>query len=117
MPGRSPADFIPIAEETGLIIPIGEWVLRSACQQLKRWQDSSFPELVVSVNLSPRQFQLQPVADMVARVLRLTGLDPSWLELELTESLAMQDVEAVSSTRPTSKPWACSARSPDFGTG
>jgi diguanylate cyclase (GGDEF)-like protein len=113
----SPAHFIPIAEETGLIVPIGEWVLRSACHQLKKWQDSAFPELTVSVNLSPRQFQLQPVADMVARALRVTGLDPSWLELELTESLAMQDMEAVSETLADLAGMGVRCSIDDFGTG
>jgi len=113
----SPAQFIPIAEETGLIVPIGEWVLRSACHQLKKWQDSSFPALTVSVNLSPRQFQLQPVADMVARVLRITGLDASWLELELTESLAMQDMEAVSETLTDLADMGVRCSIDDFGTG
>jgi predicted signal transduction protein with EAL and GGDEF domain len=88
-----PDHFIPVAEETGLIVPIGEWVLRAACAQNKKWQDEGLPPIRVAVNISAHQFQLQNLVDTVSRVLKETGLDPCWLELEITENLAMQNAE------------------------
>ena len=79
-----PTQFIPLAEETGLIVPIGEWVLRTACLQNRAWQEEGFPPMRVSVNFSPRQFQQLDLAEMVERVLADTGLEPRWLELEVT---------------------------------
>lgn len=89
----SPGEFIPIAEETGLIVPIGEWVLRTACAQNKAWQDEGLSPLRVAVNISARQFQLQNFVETVSRVLEETGLDPNWLELEITETVAMHNAE------------------------
>jgi diguanylate cyclase (GGDEF)-like protein len=89
----SPAQFIPLAEETGLIEPIGEWVLHQACLQSVRWQQDGFPPLKVAVNLSARQFHQRNLCEMVANVLSDTGLPPSLLELEITESVAMRNVE------------------------
>lgn len=91
----SPDKFIPLAEETGLIVPLGEWVLRNACGQVKVWQTGGFPHLRVAVNLSRRQFQQKHLVQTVARVLQDTGLDPRSLELELTESLLIQDAEGT----------------------
>jgi diguanylate cyclase (GGDEF)-like protein len=91
----SPDKFIPLAEETGLIVPLGEWVLRTACAQTKVWQRGGFPHLRVAVNLSRRQFQQKNLVETVARVLQETGLDPRSLELELTESLLIQDAEGT----------------------
>jgi diguanylate cyclase (GGDEF)-like protein len=113
----SPEQFIPIAEENGRIVALGEWALMTACKQLNAWQQSGFPELTISVNLSPRQFQLDRVADMVARVLRATEADPSWLELELTESLAMQDVDDVATTLHDLDQMGVGCSIDDFGTG
>ncbi|MDE3018460.1 MAG: EAL domain-containing protein [Nitrospirota bacterium] len=91
----SPDKFIPLAEETGLIVPLGEWVLRTACAQVKVWRDGGFPHLRVAVNLSRRQFQQKHLVQTIARVLQGTGLDPCSLELELTESLLIQDAEGT----------------------
>ncbi|HZQ84169.1 MAG TPA: EAL domain-containing protein [Acidimicrobiales bacterium] len=85
-----PDRFIPLAEETGLIVPLGEWVLETACAQANEWVNAGYPPIQMAVNLSARQFQLQAIPEMVASVLRRTGLDPTLLELELTESLALQ---------------------------
>jgi EAL domain-containing protein (putative c-di-GMP-specific phosphodiesterase class I) len=90
-----PARFIPLAEETGLIVPIGEWVLRTACAQLKAWHAAGHAELCVAVNLSARQFQGQDVAEVVERALGECGLKGESLELELTESALMLDSEVV----------------------
>lgn len=84
----SPAEFIPIAEETGLIIPIGEWVLRNACRQLKQWQETWHEPLIMAVNISIRQFMSGNFPDMIRSILAETGLEPSYLELEITESMA-----------------------------
>ncbi len=91
----SPGTFIPLAEETGLIVPLGEWVLRTACAQTKRWQANGHPDLRVAVNLSRRQFQQKDLVATIARTLADTGLDPRCLELELTESLLSQDTEGM----------------------
>src|SRR5437763_8235001 len=93
-----PDKFIPLAEESGLIAPLGEWVLETACAQAKEWQSAGYPTISVAVNLSARQFQLQSVADLVASALRRTGLDPKFLELELTGSLALQADQATAHT-------------------
>jgi diguanylate cyclase (GGDEF)-like protein len=113
----SPADFIPIAEENGLIVELGEWALLQACLQLAHWERAGMPELSVSVNMSPRQFQLQRIADTVASVLRLTGINPNRLELELTESLALQDPTAVGATLTDLRAMGVECSIDDFGTG
>ncbi|MBU2437658.1 MAG: EAL domain-containing protein, partial [Acidobacteria bacterium] len=82
--------FIPLAEETGLIIPIGEWVLEEACHQAKRWQDAGFPSMKMSVNISGRQFRQHNMVEQVAETLRITRIDATCLELELTESVLLQ---------------------------
>jgi diguanylate cyclase (GGDEF)-like protein len=92
-PGKAPrscAEFIGIAEETGIIVPIGEWVLREACAQLKRWRDGGHPGMRIAVNLSARQFTQGNLADLVAQVLVETGVPADALELEITESMTMQ---------------------------
>jgi len=113
----SPAMFIPVAEDSGLIVSIGEWVLRTACAQNKAWQLAGFKPISVAVNLSARQFRQPDLAEMVAGILRETGLDPACLELELTESLVMQDVEKTISTLGKLKAMGIKLSVDDFGTG
>ena len=86
-----PAEFIPRAEETGLIVPVGEWVLRTACAQVERWHRMGFPTLQLAVNLSARQFQHRDLVASIAQVVDATGIKPALLELELTESVVMRD--------------------------
>ncbi|MHB1420445.1 MAG: putative bifunctional diguanylate cyclase/phosphodiesterase [Bacillota bacterium] len=88
-----PAQLIPVAEETGLIVPIGEWVLQTACTQCQAWHKEGFDSLQLSVNLSPWEFQNVQLIDTVANVLSKTGLDPQYLQLEITESIAMHNGE------------------------
>ncbi|MEC4717584.1 EAL domain-containing protein [Noviherbaspirillum sp. CPCC 100848] len=109
--------FIDIAEESGLILPIGEWALRNACQQLKRWHDSEFPELQVSVNLSARQFYQAGFQHVVAGILRETGLSPAALELEITESMLMQPGEDNLQTLAQLKAMGVQLSVDDFGVG
>ena len=112
----SPADFIPIAEETGLIVPLGEWALREACLQAKAWQALQ-PGLRVAVNLSARQFKQQHLARMVERTLRETGLDPGLLELELTEGTLMHHVDDTVQTLAQIDEMGVRLAIDDFGTG
>jgi diguanylate cyclase (GGDEF)-like protein len=112
-----PADFIPIAEETGLIIPIGEWVLRNACIQAKAWQDEGIPLTRVAVNISILQFVQIGFRDLVARILRETELAPAALELELTESMLMKDEENAVNTLDALKELGVQLAIDDFGTG
>jgi diguanylate cyclase (GGDEF)-like protein len=113
----SPAEFIPLAEDTGLIVPIGEWVLRTACAQSKSWQEAGFAPLSVAVNLSARQFQQQNLSSVVARILQETGLDPHYLELELTESSIMENAESAVRTLGELKEMGVKIAVDDFGTG
>jgi diguanylate cyclase (GGDEF)-like protein len=87
----SPVEFVPLAEETGLIVPIGDWVLNCACGQAKRWQQAGLSGGKVAVNLSARQLRQADLVESVGRALEETGLEPRWLELEITESLLMQN--------------------------
>src|ERR1700747_1124644 len=80
-----PSEFIPVCEETGLIVPLGEWVLRTACAQNKQWQNAQLPRIPVSVNRSGRQFHHQNLVEKVESALRISRLDPQWLDLEITE--------------------------------
>jgi diguanylate cyclase (GGDEF)-like protein/PAS domain S-box-containing protein len=113
----SPAEFIPLAEEIGLIVPIGEWILRTACAQNKAWQQSQLPNISMSVNLSGRQFKEKNLANLVSHVLRDTGLDARFLDLELTESMVMQNVESTMATMRELKQMGVSLSIDDFGTG
>jgi len=113
----SPAEFIPLAEESGLIIPIGEWVLRNALRQLKIWIDRGYTPITMAVNLSPVQFRDAGLYDLVAKMLKEAGISPSWLELELTEGAAMFDPDrAVQSMRKLHRLGVRLAID-DFGTG
>jgi EAL domain-containing protein (putative c-di-GMP-specific phosphodiesterase class I)/ActR/RegA family two-component response regulator len=112
----SPGDFIPLAEESGLIVSIGEWVLRTACAQNKAWQVAGLPPLCVAVNLSARQFR-QDLPSMVARVLQETGLEACYLELEITESIIMQNPDEAAATLHKLKEMGISLAIDDFGTG
>lgn len=113
----SPAEFIPIAEETGLIGAIGEWVLRTACTQMDAWYRRGLPRIPLSVNVSSRQFRQDSLANTVAAVLADTGFDPKLLELELTESLLMDDVERSQTVVSELKSLGVSIALDDFGTG
>ena len=119
-PGKaqvSPAQFIPLAEETGLIVPIGEWVLRTACLQNKAFQDQGLPAVRMAVNLSRRQFTHQSLVQDVARVLGETGLDPAFLELEITESMVMDDPDGAVRVLRGLKDMGIHLSIDDFGTG
>jgi diguanylate cyclase (GGDEF)-like protein/PAS domain S-box-containing protein len=113
----SPLDFIPIAEETGLIISIGEWVLQEACRQTKVWHDAGYPPIKVSVNLSPRQIQQQNLVETVKGILAETGLEPQYLELELTEGTVMKDAEKAIAVLAQFKEMGIRIAIDDFGTG
>jgi diguanylate cyclase (GGDEF)-like protein/PAS domain S-box-containing protein len=113
----APADFIGLAEETGLIVPIGAWVIRTACAQMKTWQHLGFKGLRMSVNISSRQFAEERLATTIASVLRVTGLAPAHFQLELTESLVMADVERGIGMLRDLKALGVSLAVDDFGTG
>ena len=112
-----PAKFIPIAEESGLIVPIGDWALREACRQNKAWQDAGLPPIAVSVNVSARQFRENHIVAAVAEALAESGLEPKYLELELTESLIMQDVDRAIETMKELRALGVRLSIDDFGTG
>lgn len=113
----SPSQFIPVAEETGLIIPLGEWILRTACAQAASWQAAGMPPIRVAVNLSARQFQDQQLPSLIECILQDTTLDPRCLELELTESLLADDVEAANRVLKMLKEIGVKLSLDDFGTG
>jgi diguanylate cyclase (GGDEF)-like protein/PAS domain S-box-containing protein len=112
-----PGEFIGLAEETGLITEIGEWVLTSACLQNKAWQDAGLKRIRLAVNLSSRQFQQKELIEMISRALAMSGLDPRFLELELTESIVMPNAEEAVSTLQQLKAMGVRISLDDFGTG
>lgn len=113
----SPRDFIGIAEESGLILPIGEWVLLAACQQVKGWHDEGFAQVKLAVNLSTKQFRQSRLKETLAVVLAETGFDPRNLEFEITESVLMENTTAVSEVLAELKAMGISISVDDFGTG
>jgi len=112
-----PSRFIPIAEETGLIIPIGEFVLREACRQSRAWQDAGLPPVTVAINVSAVQFHQTDLVALVQSALADSGLDPALLELEMTESMLMQDVDHVVEVLHKLKGAGVGISIDDFGTG
>ncbi len=113
----SPAEFIPLAEETGVIIPIGEWVLRTACRDMKKLIDKGYTGLVISSNLSSRQFANDNLVELILSILDETGLDPVYFELELTESILMKDEEKLIKKLCALKDRGIRLSIDDFGTG
>ena len=113
----SPAQFIPIAEQSGLIETLGAWVLRTACAQNMQWQRHGYSPIRMAVNVSARQFQQKGFIDIVDRVLEETGLDPRWLELEVTENIVMENVSQTIMTLTALKARSISLAIDDFGTG
>lgn len=115
----SPAKFVPIAEETGLVLPLGHWVLREACRQLKKWQDqfASDPPLTISVNLSGRQFSQPCLIDQVRKILSDTGVNAHCLKLEITESAIMENTKSAMDMLLQLKAMGIQLSVDDFGTG
>jgi diguanylate cyclase (GGDEF)-like protein/PAS domain S-box-containing protein len=112
-----PMEFIPILEDTGLIVPVGEWVIREVCAQIRRWQHSGLRVPPIAVNLSARQFQQKGLEEDVRRMLEEAGVDPSLVQFELTESLLMKDPEAAARTLQGLKDSRLGLSVDDFGTG
>ncbi len=112
-----PGEFIPLAEESGLIVPLGEWVLRTACAQNKAWIDAGLPKVSMAVNYSARQFQCANPIDAILKAVRDTGLDPQYLELELTESAIMTDADFATATLRQLSKVGIQVSIDDFGTG
>ncbi|MGA3093182.1 MAG: PAS domain S-box protein [Terriglobales bacterium] len=112
-----PDKFIPIAENSGLIIPIGEWVLRTACSQARKWQDEGLTAVSVAVNVSAAQFRQEGFSETVCRVLRETGIPPQYLELELTESLLLSNADVMFSVLQQLTAMGLRLTIDDFGTG
>jgi len=116
--GTVPPDrFIPLAEETGLIVPIGEWVLRTCCMQNKAWQDAGLTPVTISVNISARQLQKKDLSAVIEAILQESGLKPCFLELEIVESMVMHDVESAMTIMKALKGLGVQLAMDDFGTG
>lgn len=113
----SPLDFIPIAEETGLIVPIGEWVLKNACRQMKEWHDQGLPNIYLSVNMAAQQFNQKNLISMIHHTLQETELSPEFLVLELTENAIIQDTESTLFIMKQLKELGIRIAIDDFGTG
>jgi len=113
----APNSFIPIAEDSGLIIPIGEWVLRDACRHLKAWQDAGFTDLTVAINMSAMQFRQENLAESIVAIAKETGADLQYVELELTESMIMHNAESMIESMQALKGLNLKLSIDDFGTG
>lgn len=114
----SPAQFIPVAEDTGLILPLGDWVLKTACEHLKRWSDDpQTRELTISINVSARQFHQPQFVEQVVKQLQGAGVCPSRLKLELTESVVLERVDEVTDRMQSLKDQGVTFSLDDFGTG
>jgi len=112
-----PGDFIAILEDTGLIESVGKWVLRTVCEQIRQWQDSALLSRPVAVNLSARQFREKNLDRIVADIITAAGIEPRWLEFELTESILMQDTQQTAATLRNLKALGVGIAVDDFGTG
>jgi diguanylate cyclase (GGDEF)-like protein len=112
-----PAEFIPLAEESGLVLPLGEWVLRTACRQNRAWQDQGFPAIRMGVNVAAQQLRQAGLAASVQQILRETELAPEWLDLELTESSIMSNAQGAIDELTTLKQSGVTISIDDFGTG
>ncbi len=113
----SPVQFIPLAEENGLILPIGEWVLRSACKQLSAWQKQGYEVPRLAINLSAKQFRQKNMAEIIAEVLKETGVDSRFLGIEITESMLVHNIEEVADTLLKLSNMGLEISIDDFGTG
>jgi diguanylate cyclase (GGDEF)-like protein/PAS domain S-box-containing protein len=113
----APAEFIPVAEDCGLILPIGQWVLREACRQARVWVDAGLPPVTMAANISAVQFRTENFLDSVFAILKDTGLDPRFLELEMTESVLMKHAESAESVLRTLRARGVQIAVDDFGTG
>ncbi|MEH1836771.1 MAG: EAL domain-containing protein [Nostoc sp.] len=113
----APSVFIPLAEESGLIVPIGEWVLRTACSQNKTWQDIGLPPMTIAVNLSLKQFRQPKLVETIAEVLEQTGLEPRFLELEITETTAIENLDFTRTVLDNLQQMGVYISIDDFGTG
>lgn len=112
-----PNDFIPLAEEVGLIYSIGEWVIREACRQIRKWIDMGINPIPISVNISSRQFQRHDFLDTISKILQETRIDPTYLAIEITESVAMPDIKYTLEVLCKLKKLGVSVIMDDFGTG
>ncbi|PKM33287.1 MAG: diguanylate cyclase, partial [Gammaproteobacteria bacterium HGW-Gammaproteobacteria-10] len=113
----SPGEFIPLLEETGLIVPVGEWVIETACRQMKEWLDAGYPAMTMAVNLSARQFHQADLVERIAQILQELDLPPELLELELTESMVMESVDSAVEILHKLKRMGVKVAIDDFGTG
>jgi diguanylate cyclase (GGDEF)-like protein len=112
-----PSHFITIAEESGLIVPIGEWILHTACRQIRAWKDAGLEQVPIAVNLSTRQFLQPDIAGIVSQAMQASGVGPGCLELEITESMSMSDPEKSIATMQSLRELGVSLSIDDFGTG
>ena len=112
-----PLEFISVLEDTGLIVSVGEWVVRTVCEQIREWQNQGLVPQPVSVNLSARQFQQQDLEAIIDRTLRATEIDPQLLEFELTESVLMKEAETATNALQNLKSFGVQISMDDFGTG
>jgi len=113
----SPKDFVFVAEELGLIVPIGEWVFRTACAQLRQWADDGLPSISISINISPRQFMSRRLVSSLLSIIRETGADPRFVELEITETMIMRNLEQSIETLAQLRSVGMQVAVDDFGVG